>query len=341
LTAVWVPDVEQQALRDLVRTRHAAKRDQLRHRNRLGKFLLQLGVRRPEKILAWGTKHMVWLDGQRMQHASHQEVLVDYLNEVKRAKERIERLEKAIDAAIERAPEHLQKLIAALQTLRGVAKVGAATLVTEVGRFSRFESARQLMAYVGVVPREHSSGGSTRRGSITKTGNARMRHVLGEAAWTYRFKPSVQGALKKRQEGQSEELKAIAWKAQHRLNTRYKKFASQGKHHGRVVTAISRELIVSGRTHPRGESSFDLCGRAFGLQTRATSKRQLPTDHDHEAPTLEYQSDQSSRCASTADFSGSSLPNGAFCNEVVPVNKFRLDGVASYQITVRDLRSRT
>ena len=79
LTAVWVPDAEQQALRDLVRARHAAKRDQLRHRNRLGKFLLQLDVRRPEKILAWGTKHMTWLEGQTMPHASHQEVLVDYL----------------------------------------------------------------------------------------------------------------------------------------------------------------------------------------------------------------------------------------------------------------------
>src|SRR5207245_6971990 len=126
--------------------------------------------------------------------------------------------------------------VAALQALRGVAKIGAATLVAEVGRFSRFESARQLMAYVGVVPREHSSGGSTRRGAITKTGNARMRHVLGEAAWTYRFTPSLRGALQKRQEGQSEEVKALAWKAQYRLNARYKKFASQGKHHGRIVT---------------------------------------------------------------------------------------------------------
>jgi hypothetical protein len=109
-----------------VRARHAAKRDQLRQRNRLGKFLLQLGVRRPEKILAWGQKHMVWLEAQKMTHASHQEVFADYLNEVKRAKER---LENAIDAAIARAPEHLQKLVAALQSLRGVAKIGAATLV--------------------------------------------------------------------------------------------------------------------------------------------------------------------------------------------------------------------
>ncbi len=243
LTAVWVPDAEQQALRDLVRARHAAKRDQLRHRNRLGKFLLQLDVRRPEKILAWGTKHMAWLEVQKLAHSSHQEVLVDYLSEVKRARERIERLEKAIDAGIARAPKHLQELIAAMQTLRGVAKIGAATLVTEVGRFSRFESATQLMAYVGVVPSEHSSGGSTQRGSISKTGNARMRHVVGEAAWSYRHRPSNGPALKKRQEGQSEDVKAIAWKAQHRLHQRFQKLSAKGKHHGCVVTAIGRELL--------------------------------------------------------------------------------------------------
>ncbi len=243
LTAVWVPDAEQQALRDLVRARHAAKRDQLRHRNRLGKFLLQLDVRRPETIVAWGTKHMAWLEEQKLNHLSHQEVLVDYLNEVKRAKERIERLEKAIDAGIERAPKHLQALIAGLQTLRGVAKIGAATLVTEVGRFTRFDSARQLMAYVGVVPSEHSSGGSTHRGSISKTGNARMRHVVGEAAWSYRHRPALGPALKKRQEDQSEEVKAIAWKAQHRLHQRLQKLSAAGKHPGRVLTAISRELL--------------------------------------------------------------------------------------------------
>ena len=243
LTAVWVPDAEQQALRDLVRARHAAKRDQLRDRNRLGKFLLQLGFRRPEKMVAWGTRHMTWLEGQKMSHASHQEVFIDYLNEVKRAKERIDRLEKSIDAGIARAPKHLQELIAALQTLRGVAKIGAATLVTEVGRFTRFESARQLMAYAGVVPSEHSSGGSTHRGSISKTGNARMRHVIGEAAWSYRHRPSSGPTMKRRQEGQSEDVKAIAWKAQHRLHKRFQKLSVQGKHHGRVVTAISRELL--------------------------------------------------------------------------------------------------
>jgi transposase len=243
LTAVWVPDAEQEALRDLVRARHAAKQDQLRQRNRLGKFLLRLGIRKPEGTRAWGTTHMQWLEGRQFEHQAHQEVFVDHLHEVKHVAERIARIEKAIDGAIQHAPERIRLVIEALQTLRGVAKVAAVTLVTEVGTFQRFDNARQLMAYVGVVPREHSSGDKTRRGSITKTGNARMRHVLGEAAWMYRFKPSVQGGLRKRQEGQSDAVKAMAWKAQHRLHTRYRKMSGLGKHHGRVVTAVSRELV--------------------------------------------------------------------------------------------------
>ena len=186
---------------------------------------------------------MHWLNGRQFKHAPHQEVFVDHLHEVMHVAERIERLEKSIDAAIEQAPARMRSVIEALQTLRGVAKITAVTLVAEVGTFERFESPRQLMAYVGVVPREHSSGDKTRRGSITKTGNARMRHVLGEAAWTYRFKPSVQGNLRKRHNGQSEEVKAIAWKAQNRLYTRYRKMSVLGKHHGRIITAVSRELI--------------------------------------------------------------------------------------------------
>src|SRR5262249_47798958 len=128
LTAVWVPDAEQEALRDLVRARHAAKQDQLRHRNRLGKFLLRLGLRRPDGMCVWGAVHMQWLEGRSFEHATHQEVFVDLLHEVKHAMERIERLDKAIDAAIERAPKPMRAVIESLQTLRGVAKVAAVTL---------------------------------------------------------------------------------------------------------------------------------------------------------------------------------------------------------------------
>ncbi len=190
LTAVWVPDAEQQALRDLVRARHAAKRDQLRHRNRLGKFLLQLDVRRPEKIVAWGSKHMAWLEGQQLKHGSHSGGL-RRLPKRSEASEGADRAARAVDRRRHRACAE-----ASSRTDRGVADVARCgedrrrdARSAEVGRFSRFESARQLMAYVGVVPREHSSGGSTHRGSISKTGNARMRHVVGEAAWSYRHRP--------------------------------------------------------------------------------------------------------------------------------------------------------
>ncbi len=242
LTAVWIPDAQHEALRDLVRARHAAKQDQLRHRNRLGKFLLRLGVRRPDKMTAWSARHLEWLEGRSFEQLAQQMVFVDHLREVKQAAERIVRLEKAIDTALEGAPASFRALVAGLQTLRGVAKVSAVTLVAEIGNFSRFNRAPQLMAYAGIVPSEHSSGGSTRRGSITKTGNARLRHVLGEAAWTYRFKPGLRGALQKRQQGQSDEVKAVAWKAQHRLYMRYRKLTGAGKHHNRAVTAVAREL---------------------------------------------------------------------------------------------------
>jgi transposase len=242
LTAVWVPDKAHEALRDLVRAREAAKKDQLRARHRLGKFLLRQGIRRPEGK-AWGSTHMAWLQGRRFDLPAHQDTFVDYLTEVQHAAARIERLERAIDGAIEQAPREFREVVDALQSMRGIAKVTAVTLVAEVGKFSRFTRARELMGYSGAVPSEASSGGKTRRGNITKTGNAHLRRVLGEAAWAYRFKPAVCGALRTRQKEQSEEVKAIAWKAQHRLNARYRRLASRGKPQPQVVTAVARELL--------------------------------------------------------------------------------------------------
>jgi transposase len=243
LTAVWVPDAEHEALRDLVRAREAAKKDQLRARHRLGKFLLRHGKRRPSGMSAWGVKHMVWLASVKLEHAPANEVLVDYLCEVKRVAERIERLERALDNAVEHAPDHMREVIAALQSLRGVAKMVAVTIAVEVGKLSRFDHARQLMGYSGLVPSEASSGGKTRRGAITKTGNSHLRRVLVEAAWAYRHRPQLYPALRERQQTQSEDVKAIAWKAQHRLNGRFRKLAARGKPFPQVVTAIARELL--------------------------------------------------------------------------------------------------
>jgi transposase len=243
LTAVWVPDAEHEALRDLVRAREAAKKDQLRARHRLGKLLLRRGIRRPAGSRPWGAAHMHWLQGLRFEQRALQDTFVDYLTEVQHVLERVARLDRAIDDATEHASPSIRAVIDALQTMRGVAKTTAVTLVTEVGSFSRFARPSQLMSYAGMVPSEASSGGKTRRGSITKTGNGHLRRVLVEAAWTYRFKPAIYPGLRKRQQNQPPEVVDLAWKAQHRLNRRYRGLAARGKPQPQVVTAVARELL--------------------------------------------------------------------------------------------------
>lgn len=244
LTAVWVPDTAHEALRDLVRARLAAKQDQLRHRHQLSKFLLRHGRRPVAGTKAWTQKYLEWVRKEvRFEPSAQAAVLLDYLNEVERAGERIVRLERAIDEAVTTAPEAMREVIAALQALRGIAKVSAVTIVAELGQISRFARATQLMAYGGMVSREHSSGEKVRRGAITKTGNSHLRRIVIEAAWSYRHRPAKGATLRKRQEGLGEEVKAIAWKAQHRLHDRYGALLGKGKNKQQVVTAIGRELL--------------------------------------------------------------------------------------------------
>jgi transposase len=144
---------------------------------------------------------------------------------------------------VERMPESLQAVIAGLQCLRGVAKVSAVTLVSELGQLSRFAKARQLMGYAGMVSREHSTGQSVRRGPISKAGNAHLRRIVTEAAWSYRHRPNLGATLSARQGGQSETVKAIAWRAQHRLHDRYRALLAKGKTKQKVITALGRELL--------------------------------------------------------------------------------------------------
>ncbi len=243
LTAVWVPDAAHEALRDLVRAREAAKKDQLRARHRLGKFLLRRGQRPPTAMKAWTQKHLKWVKTVHFDHAAQEATLLDYLHEVEHMADRIERLEHAIDDAVKTAPEQMRAVIEALQALRGIALISAATIVTEVGELSRFPTPRQLMGYSGAVASENTTGERTRRGSITKTGNAHLRRVVIEAAWAYRYRPAVGAALRKRQTDLSPEVKAIAWKAQHRLHGRYCWLAAKGKLKQEVVTAVGRELL--------------------------------------------------------------------------------------------------
>ena len=244
LTPVWVPDAEHEALRDLVRAREAAKQDQLRARHRLGKYLLRHGKRPPQQMRAWTENYLQWIKGKvSFDQRSQQVTLEDYLNEVDHAGTRLVRLEKAIDEAVEQAPENMRELIRALQALRGVAKVGAVTIVAEVGTLTRFEHPRQLMGYSGAVSSENSSGGKIRRGAITKTGNAHLRRVIVEAAWSQRHKPVLSLAMRKRQEGVSAEVQELASKARHRLHHRYMHLLGKGKTKQEVVTAVAREML--------------------------------------------------------------------------------------------------
>jgi transposase len=243
LTAVWVPDAAHEALRDLVRAREAAKKDQLRARHRLGKFLLRHGRRPALAIHAWTQAHLTWVKTVQFAHAAQEATLLDYLHEVEHMADRIERLERAIDTAVKTAPERMRAVIEALQALRGIALVSAVTIVAEVGELSRFAKPRQLMGYSGAVASEHSSGERTRRGGITKTGNAHLRRIVIEAAWAYRHRPAVGAALRKRQAPVSAEVTAMAWKAQHRLYTRYRVLTARGKCQPHVVTALGRELL--------------------------------------------------------------------------------------------------
>jgi transposase len=244
LTAVWVPDGAHEALRDLVRAREAAKKDQLRARHRLGKFLLRHGRRPPNAMTAWTQGHLAWVKTTvHFDQPAQEATLLDYIHEVEHVAARIGRLEAAIETAVRSAPSRMRAVIDALQALRGVALVTAVTIAAEVGELSRFARPRQLMGYSGAVASEHSSGERMRRGGITKAGNAHLRRVIVEAAWAYRHRPAVGAALRKRQVPASAEVKAIAWKAQHRLHGRYRALTARGKCRQQVITAIGRELL--------------------------------------------------------------------------------------------------
>jgi transposase len=239
LTPVWVPDPAHEAMRDLTRARLAAVRALRQARQQLSGFLLRHGRHygRP----AWTVMHRRWLSGLRFEQPVHHIVLEDLIATVEAATERRDRLTRQIEAVL---PEwSLAPLAQALQALRGVALVNAATLVAELGDITRFASPPQLMAYLGLVPSEQSSGRRRRQGGITKAGNGAARRMLIEAAWSYRFPARVSRELLLRQEGLPKPVRAIAWKAQLRLCRRYRRLAMSGKPPNVVTTAIARELV--------------------------------------------------------------------------------------------------
>lgn len=239
LTAVWVPDEGHEAMRDLVRARAAAVETLRVHRQQVSAFMLKHSRIYPRKK-GWTMRYLRWLQEQQFDHPAHQIALQEIVDAVRVSKERVERLEKVIEEFIPNWS--LGPVVRALQTLRGVDLIVAVTFATEVGDVTRFESPRQLMGYLGLVPGERSTGETVRRGSITKAGNGRVRHMLVESAWTYRHPPKVGAKKLYRLEEAPPKVREIAWKAQSRLTARYRMLAARGKRTTVVCTAIAREL---------------------------------------------------------------------------------------------------
>ena len=241
LTAVWVPDAEQEAMRDLTRAREDMKGQERKARQQLNAFVLRHGHHWPSGKKRWAQPHFNWLESIKFEQPWLQIVLQEYIDAVKAATQRVADL---TDQLMQALPSwSLAPVADALVALRGVDKLAAIVLLAELGDISRFESPKQLMAYLGLVPSEHSSGGRRRQGAITLTGNSHARRMLVECAWSYRFPARQTMHLKRKAQNASEEARQIAWRAQKRLCGRYRQLTQAGKNTKLVCVAIARELV--------------------------------------------------------------------------------------------------
>lgn len=214
----------------------------MRAKHRLGKFFLRYSLKDPSGKKKWSDTWWQWTRNVKMPHAEQEVTLVELISEVDHQKQRVVRIEAAIDKAITAAPERLHKIVDALQALRGVAKLTAVTLAVELGTFIRFQKASQVMGYTGLTSSEYSSGSKRRQGSITKAGNSHLRHALVEAAWQYRHPPRLMQRQKKMLKEWPAPAAVTAWRAQQRLHRRYWVLSQRGIPVGKVVTAVAREL---------------------------------------------------------------------------------------------------
>lgn len=240
LTPVWVPGPEQEAMRDLTRAREDLKSVERRAKQRLGAFLLRHGRFYGSGKKKWTRRHFRWLEGVKFDSPVQQIVFQEYVDLVTGVRARVESLEAEMARAL--PGWSLAPVVEALMALRGIRLVSAMTLMAELGDITRFDSPRQLMAYLGLVPSEDSSGKRHRRGAITKTGNGHARRVLIESAWSYRFPARKTAYLQRRAEKTSEAVQAIAWKAQKRLCARHRRLMERGKLKVQVCVAVAREL---------------------------------------------------------------------------------------------------
>jgi transposase len=238
LTEIFVPTVEDEALRDLVRAREDARLDRMRARHRLGKFLLRHGRRMP--TTCWGPTRRAWLGRQTFALPAQQHAFDDYLFCVDQIDRRIGVLEQAIDELAKDGPH--ATLIGRLRCMRGIDTLTAVGLVAEAGDFDRFKTAEQFMSFCGLVPSERSSGERRRQGSITKAGSTHARRLLIEAAWNSRRRPTVGYELARRQHGQDPAVLERAWHCQQRLHRRWQRMGGRGKPHPKIVVACAREL---------------------------------------------------------------------------------------------------
>ena len=240
LTFIYVPDEITESIRDLERARDDAKIAERVTRHHLSKFLLRHGRIYAGKT-SWNPAHMAWVTQQAFELPAERQVLADYREAVELAGARVVRLTARMGEALEtweKAP-----LVKAFQALRGIDMVSAVTVVAEVGDFRRFAKAGDLMAFVGMVPSEHSSGGSRRQGRITRTGNSHVRRIVVEAAWHYRRQPRMSKAIRLRNDLVSPGVRGIAWKAQKRLHGRLNRLLGRNKPACQAVVAVARELV--------------------------------------------------------------------------------------------------
>jgi transposase len=239
LTAVWVPDKDQEGMRDLSRAREDFKQIETKARQRLGAFLLRNGKIYGGKT-KWTQAYWRWLETVTFGTVTQHIVLQEYVEAVRDAQRRVLNIEGQIRQAIK--GWSLEPVVQALTALRGVSLTTSVTILAELGDLSRFDSPKQLMAYLGLVPSEFSSGSKRRQGAITKTGNGHVRRVLVESAWNYRFVARKTRDIQKRAEQTSEAIQAIAWEGQKRLCGRYQRLVQAGKLKQQVTTAVAREL---------------------------------------------------------------------------------------------------
>jgi transposase len=240
LTPVWVPDGRHEAMRDLTRARETAMLELRSKRQQVSALLLRQGRSYPESKKTWSKAHTSWLASQKFDYPEQRLVFEEMMLALRQAQERLERLEQAIRAAV---PDwSLAEIVTGLMAMRGLDLISAATFLAEIGDLSRFQTPQQLMAYLGLVPSEESSGDTIKRGSITKAGNRRARRMLVECSWSYQHPPRVGIVKQHKVDAAPPAVREIAWKAQCRLYRRYRALIRKGKLKTVAITAIAREL---------------------------------------------------------------------------------------------------